>query len=99
MILLIPASKLNEMKNEDNKGFFFGIGTEFENVCDAVLQVEENCDDPVATVKNTHNRKTINQIIEYTEKEHNVYFVHTKGQKEFANNIIIMIYNELYSDF
>ena len=41
MILLIPASKLNEMKNEDSEGFFFGIGTEFENVCDAVLQVEE----------------------------------------------------------
>jgi hypothetical protein len=99
MILLIPASKLNEMKNEDIEGFFCGIGTEFENVYDAVLQVEENCDDPVATVKNTHNRKTINQIIEHTRKEHNIYFVHTKSQKEFANNIIIMIYNELYSDF
>jgi hypothetical protein len=99
MILLIPASKLNEMRNEDNEGFFFGIGTELENICDAVLQVEENDDNPVATVKNTHNRKTINQIIEHTKKEHNVYFVHTKGQKEFANNIIIMIYNELYCGF
>ncbi|HZK12274.1 MAG TPA: hypothetical protein VFD10_08035 [Atribacterota bacterium] len=99
MILLIPASTLNEMRNKDSEGFFVGIGTEFENLCDAVLQVEENCDDPVTTVKSTHNRKTINQIIENTEKERNVYFVHTRGQKEFANNIIIMIYNELYSDF
>jgi hypothetical protein len=99
MILLIPANKLNEMRNEDSEGFFFGIGTEFENKCDAVLQVEENYDDPVATVKNTHNKKTINQIIEHTEKEHNVYFVHAKGQKEFANNVINMIYNELYRDF
>jgi len=99
MILLIPASKLNEMRNEDSEGFFFGIGTEFENICDAVLQVEENYDDPVAIVKDTHNRKTINQIIEHTVKEHNVYFVHAKGQKEFANNIIIMIYNELYINY
>lgn len=95
MILLIPASKLNEMRNEDSEGFFIGIGTEFENVCDAVLQVKENYDDPMATVKNTHNRKTINQIIGLTEKERNIYFVHNKGQKEFANKIIYMIYSEL----
>ncbi len=98
MILLISASKLNEMRNKDSDGFFFGLGTEFENLCDALLQVEENCNDPGATVKNIRNRKTINQIIEHTKKEHNVYIVHTKGQKELANNIIIMIYNELYND-
>ena len=98
MILLISASKLNEMRNEDNEGFFCGIGIEFENLCDALLQVEENCNDPGATVKNIHNRKTINQIIEHTKKEHNVYIVHNKDQKELANDIIIMICNELYND-